>query len=512
MMTSTAMAKTRIIDIALGLAALLAATVIIPAQAQSPQEPPTQLPPRQTPPTAQPRQAQPPEKPPETPLPKAVLPQAGTALNAVGAGSASGPLPGQPLDAVIAVANDQPILESALDEQIAQVTARLRQRGTSLPPEKVLRHQVLEHLITRTLQLQAARRKGVRVSSGQINNALSSIAARQGLTLAQLPKALAAQGRDYLAFRRDIKSQLTIRQLVQQTVASNVQVTPTEVDNYLERQKNATGGDIEYKLAQILVAFPVNATPEQVKQAKKKAAALAAKIRQGADFSATAVANSDGPHALKGGTIGWIKAPNLPTLFADAVPGMKSGEISKPIAGVGGFHIVKLIDKRSQTPKNMAMQYHVRHILLKSNPVRDLEQSRALAEKLRKKIEAGTLTFTQAAKQYSDDPNSAGTGGDLDWKILKNLPPAFAQPVKNLPLNRISQPVKSNYGWHLVEVIGKRRSNVTHEERRHQAYQAIYQRKLQNQIAEFKRTLRNQAYIKIFDSANAGSDNPADGS
>lgn len=464
MTTFTAMAKTPIssavFSTVLGLATLLAMASGLPAQAQTP--------------------------PPGT--------------------SAAPALPGQALDEVVAVANKQPILASDMDEQIAQVTQNLRAQGTSLPPENVMRHQVLEHLITQKLELQAAQRKGIRISADQVNNALSSIAARHGLTLAQLPKALSAQGRDYLAFRRRIKSQLTIHQLVQQTVASNIQVTPTEISHYIQRQDNATGGNVEYQLAQILIAFPSDSTPDQVKQAKKKAANLVTKIRNGADFAATAVANSNGSHALEGGTIGWIKAANLPTLFEDVVPKLQTGAISEPIVGVGGFHIVKLMDKRSSLPENMATQYHVRHILLRPNPVRNEAQSKALAEKLYKQIKAGSLTFAQAAKQNSDDPNSAGAGGDLDWKTLQDLPPAFRQPVKNLPLNQLSQPIKTGYGWDLLEVIGKRHSNVSGEQRKHKAYQAIFHRKLTDQLNQFRRTLRSQAYIKIFDSAHAGSE------
>jgi peptidyl-prolyl cis-trans isomerase SurA len=438
-------------------------------------------------------------------VPKNQLPPPRTSTYATRGPSASTALPGQPLDAVVAVANDQPILASDMSEQIAQVSQNLRAQGTSLPPENVLRHQVLERLITQKLELQTAQRKGVQVSADQVNNALSSIAARHDLTLAQLPKALSAQGRNYLAFRRNIKNQLTIHQLEQQTVASNIQVTPTEIDHYIQRQNNAAGGNREYKLAQILVAFPSDATPEQVKKAKEKAAGLVAKIRNGADFAATAVANSDGPHALKGGTIGWIKAANLPTLFEDVVPKLETGAISEPIAGVGGFHIVKLVDKRTAESENMATEYHVRHILLKPNPVRDQAQSKALAEKLHKQIKAGTLTFAQAAKQNSDDPNSAGAGGELDWKTLDDLPPAFRQPIESLPLNQLSRPIETKYGWDMLEVVGKRHSNVSKEERKHKAYQAIFHRKLTDQLAQFRRTLRNQAYIKIFDSAHAGS-------
>ncbi|MGH8274762.1 MAG: peptidylprolyl isomerase [Gammaproteobacteria bacterium] len=415
------------------------------------------------------------------------------------------PLPGQPLDRVVAVANDQPILESTLNQRVAEVSAALQSQGTPVPPEAQLRHQILERLIVQKIEIQAAQNQGIQVSADQVNSALSEVASRNGLTLAQLPKALSAQGQSYLAFRRHIKDQLTVHQLVQQVVASNIDVSSAEVDEYLKREANSTGGNTEYQLAQILVAFQGQATAADVKTAKSKAESLVKRLRAGANFAALAAANSAGPHALKGGVIGWINAANLPTLLEDAVPQMKPGDISAPIAGPGGYHIVKLLSERTAGSNKTTMQYHVRHIILKPNPVRDMAQSKTLAEKLRKEIASGKTSFAAAAKQYSDDPNTAGSGGDLGWMNPSALPPAFTDVIKNLPVNKVSAPIKTPYGWDLAEVLGKRKRNASKEEQKHKAYQAIYQRKLQEQLAQFTRAMRSQAYVHIYDSADAGS-------
>lgn len=431
--------------------------------------------------------------------------------SAPSAGSAPPPAsaPGSLLDEVIAVVNDQPILESALDAEMQRVAAQLQAQGTPIPAESVFRHQVLEHLITQNLELQAAQQQGIQVSDDDVNGALSEIAQRNGLTLAQLPKALAAQGQSYAAFRSMIRDQLTIHRLEQQAVAADIEVSPAEVDHYLETEKREKSSQIEYHIAQILVAFPANPSPAQAKETLAKAQAILAKLHGGANFAATAVADSAGPHALQGGEIGWVKGQDLPTLFSDAIPKLKPGDVSDPIEGPDGYHIVEVIATRQPEQKSIKTEYQVEHIMLSPNPVRDMDQAQALAEQLRGEIESGKLTFAAAAKEYSDDPNSAGSGGDLGWVTLGDLPPQFGQAIRNLPVNQLSQPVKTDYGWHLIEVTGKRQSNVSESEQQSNAYQAIFQRKLQDQLAEFKRTLHDQAYVKIFnpaDGGNAGND------
>ena len=433
-----------------------------------------------------------------------------TAGTAPAPASAAKPPPGTLLDEVVAVVNNKPILESSLDEEMQRVGSALQAQGTPIPPENVFRHQVIEHLITQNLELQAAQQQGVQVSDDQVNQALSDIAQRNGMSLAQLPQALAAQGQSYAAFRRMIRDQITIHQLEQQEVAANIDVSPAEIDDYLQTESNGQGSNSEYHIAQILLAFPSNPTPAQVKQTLAKAQGIEAQLRKGANFAATAVAQSAGPHALQGGEIGWLKAADLPTLFSDVVPGLKEGEVSDPIEGPDGYHIVKLLSKRSSASKSVKTEYDVEHILIRPNPVRDMAQSKALAEKIRGQIESGSLSFADAAKQYSDDPNSAGGGGSLGWETLDQLPPAFAKAVEKLPVNTLSQPVRTQYGWHLIEVTGKRQRNESAEEKRHDAYQAIFQRKLADQLAEFKRTLRDQAYIHILNPADAGNGSDSD--
>lgn len=445
-----------------------------------------------------------------TPAALAAAPAPASAPSA-GTGQAAPPdatanLPGQTLDQVVAVANDQPILQSTLEQELSQVRSRLQAQGTPLPPPRELRHQVLEHLITQSLELQAAKRSGIQVSDDDVNSTLSNIASRNGVTLAQLPQALAAQGQSYAAFRRNIHDQLVIHQLEQQQVAADISVSPAEIDNYIKSQSQSQSANVRYHLAQILIPFPSNPTPEQARKTKDQATEIVKQLRNGANFAATAAAKSAGPQALKGGDLGWMSGSELPTLFTDVVPKLKVGGISEPVAGAGGYHIVKLIARKNSGNQATTTEYHIKHIMLEPNPVRDMDQSKALAEKLYKQIKSGQTTFDAAAKEYSDDPNSAGNGGDLGWQALDGLPPAFANVVPDLKPGTVSKPVQTQYGWHLIEVEGKRKADQSEEKRKHEAYQTLFQRKLQEQLAQFKRTLRDQAYIHIIDPADRGSD------
>lgn len=444
--------------------------------------------------------------------PASMAPTSVTVVNpASAAPSATANLPGTPLDQVVAIANDEPILQSSLDAELALVRNQLQSQGTPMPSPAELRHQVLEHLITQSLELQAAKNQGIQVTDDDVNRALSTIASRNNITLAQLPQALSAEGQSYSAFRRNIRDQLITHQLEQQEVASNISVTPAEIDNYLKSESGKQNAKMQYHVAQILIPFPSNPTPAQARQTLKKAEQIEAKIKGGASFAATAVAQSAGPQALKGGDLGWMSGAELPTLFTDAVPKLKVGELSAPIAGPGGYHIVKLLDKHAPKNESVTTEYHIKHILLKPNPVRDLQQCKALAEKLRSEIQSGKLSFDAAAKQYSDDPNSAGNGGDLDWEPLASLPHGFAQVVPDLKLDTVSKPVQTRYGWHLIEVVGTRKANQTEAKRRHQAYQVLFQRKVREQMAQFKRNLRDQAYVRILDEADAGSGSASSG-
>lgn len=411
----------------------------------------------------------------------------------------SAELPGHLLDKVIAVVNDQPILLSALSQQVKQISAGLQAEGTPLPERKVLEKQVLSRLIIRTIELQLANRQGIEITKSQLNRVLADIAKRNHLTLAELPAALRSEGESFSAFRRTIHHQLIVRQLEQQDVAANITVTPAELNEYLQREKREKAGDIDYKLAQILIPFPPNAGPKEVATTLSRAKNVEKQLKDGANFASLAAAKSSGPNALKGGVIGWRKGADLPTMFANAVPQMSLNGVSSPIEGPGGYHIIKLLAVRHPNLQETGTQYHIERILIAPNPIRNNKQCQALAAKLRKDLESGKTSFSKLAKQYSDDPNTAGNGGDLGWVPSNTLPPPIAKSIASIPQGKPSAPIRTSRGWNLIEVLGKRKHSEGDAGLRNAAYQAIFKRKLSEQLAEFKRTIRQQAYVHIID-------------
>jgi peptidyl-prolyl cis-trans isomerase SurA len=402
---------------------------------------------------------------------------------------------GTELDRVVAVVNDDVILESELDKRVADITQQISARNTALPPKDVLRKQVLDQMITAKLELQQADAKGITVSDDEVNQTISRIAERNGVTLSQLPDKLKEQGMNYADFRQELRDQIIIQKLQQQLVQDQMRITPREVEAQVKLDEESGGSNTQYHLSQILIATPINPTAEQVAAAHKKAEAIYEKLKQGADFAATAVASSDGQQALKGGDLGWRKQSELPTIFADIITSMNPGDISEPVQSPSGFHIVKVDDVKREDQKVMVTQTHARHILIKPSALMTDAQAKAKLEDLRKQILAGA-DFAKLAKEYSEDPGSASNGGDLGWIDPGSTVPAFDEEMNKLQVGQISEPFKSQYGWHIVQVLGRRKTDQTDEARKNKAYEAIYARKSDEILQDWLSQLRGSAYIE----------------
>ncbi|HYW91734.1 MAG TPA: peptidylprolyl isomerase [Gammaproteobacteria bacterium] len=421
-----------------------------------------------------------------------------------GAGqTSSGGSKARMLDRIVAVVNNGVILQSELAQRTQEARQQLRQQGTQLPPQDVLRHQVLEHIIMQKVQLQQADNTGIRVSDDQVNSALKHIAQSNGMTLDQFSQAVQSQGMSFAQFRQQIRDQLIIRKLHQRDVASQITVTKREVDHYLSQHPDQGGSRIQYHIRHILIALPEGATAAQILAKRKKAEEVVKKLRNGANFAQEALRVSDGQQALKGGDLGWRSASDLPIVFLTHLSNLKTGQVSDPIRSPSGFHIIKLLGKKGGK-RVMVQETHVRQIMIKTDALTNNRQAKQKLEKLRKELEEGAK-FSRLAKQYSDDTNSADKGGGLGWVQPNQMVPAFTQVMQHLKKGQISQPFQTRFGWHIIQVLGRRKHDATSEARRNRAREAVFQRKLQQQTQIFLRRMRDQSYIKIL--VGKGGDN-----
>lgn len=398
------------------------------------------------------------------------------------------------LDGIAALVNDGVVLKSELQIEYGRIVQRLQAQGAKIPPERTLQRQVLERLVVRQIQLQRADRLGIQISDETLNNALAAIARNNGVLLADLPRQLAAEGIDYTAYRQELREQIAIEQLRQRDVLSRIMITPREIDEYLARQAGKSALNMEYDLSQILVAVPSAASPDDIAAAGKKARELYDRLQAGENFAEVAMTQSDGQQALEGGALGWLKGEELPTIFADIVPGLQKGQVAEPIRSASGFHLVRLNDRRGGEPI-IERQMHVRHILIAPNEVLDSDAARDKLLGIRERIVAGD-DFSAVARAVSDDPGSKNQGGDLGWVGPGVLTPEFQAAADALQENTLSEPVRSPFGWHLIEVLGRRTQDTTEEVQRQQAAMAIRNSRLNEEMEIWMRRLRDQAFVE----------------
>ena len=409
--------------------------------------------------------------------------------------TAKTPAPGVPLDSVVAVVNDDVILKSELDAQVAEAEQQILAHNTPLPEYAVLQKQVLDGMVVNRVELQQAAQRGITVSDDSVNQALTRIAQRDGVTLDQLPETLKKQGYQYDRFRRELRDQLVIQALEQQVLADQLHITQQELEDQMRADQGSGDTETQYHVAQILVATPLNPTPDDIAAARKKMDVIYQKLQSGTDFAAAAVAYSEGQNALQGGDIGWRKASELPTLFAPIVTQMKPGDYSAPIQSANGFHLVKLIDVKRSDQKVMVTQTHARHILVRTSALLNEAQAKAKIQSLYDQLKAGA-DFAKLAAADSDDPGSARQGGDLGWLDPGATVPAFQTVMDKLQPGEISEPFQSQFGWHVVQVLGRRQADQTDEERRNRAYQAIFARKSEEVIQHWVSEIKDGSFIE----------------
>ncbi len=427
---------------------------------------------------------------------------AGTGLAAEAVNPAAVPVPaaepetpktGVLLDRIVAIVNDGMVTESELNEQIAQITERLREQGTAMPPADVLRTQILERLVLQEIQLQRAERIELKVTDEMLNSALAEMARTNNITLAQLPTALAQQGIDYASYRDNFRKEMTLQQLRRRDVLSRISVTPRELEQFKERIKRLPAEDVEYNTSHILLAIPPDATQAQVDEITKRAEEIVERSKT-EDFARLAVAYSNSQSALEGGGLGWRPGPELPTIFAEVVVGLKPGEVSKPIVTPTGVHLVKLNELRSSQGSPIEDQVHARHILMKPNELQDGATVKLKLANIRERILKGE-DFSVFASSMSEDPGSAVEGGDLGWKGPGSYVPEFEAVLNSLSENQISEPFESQFGWHIVQLLGKRQFDTTEESLQDRAYRQLIDSRAEEETELWLRRLRDEAFV-----------------
>lgn len=404
--------------------------------------------------------------------------------------------PGVELDGIVAVVNDGIVLTSQLESETASISRRLREQGTELPPPAVLRRQVLERLVVQEIQMQRARRLGINVPDDMLNGALNDLATRNGIGFADLPRALEAQGMDYRDYRDTVRRDLTLQLLRQRDVLARINVSPRELDQFLARQRNAPDQASEYNLAHILVSVPVGATGDQIAEREARAHEVYAKAKAGDDFAQLAIAYSDSATNIEGGALGWRPGSQLPSIVVDAVPGMKPGDVTEPLRAPSGFHIFKLLDIRGNAQQSVQQQVHARHILLTTN---DLEDDNTVEQRLaaiRRRILEGNEDFAAIAAVTSQDKGSAVEGGDLGWTGPGTFVPEFEKQLAGLQENEITQPFRTQFGWHIVQLLGRRERDVTEDVRRNRAFAALREAKAEEETELWLRRLRDEAFVE----------------
>lgn len=400
-----------------------------------------------------------------------------------------------PLDRVVAIVDNDVVMQSQLDQRLREVRATIQKRGAPLPPEHVLTQQVLERLIIENIQLQIGDRSGVRITDEELNQAMGTIAQRNNMSLDQFRAALAHDGLSYDEAREQVRREMIISRVRQRRVAERIQVSEQEVQNFLASDLGKIQLSEEYRLANILIPVPDSASPETVQAAARQAQEMYQQLKQGADFGQLAVSRSAGDNALEGGEIGWRKAPQLPSPFDSMVGTLAVGDVTEPVRTPGGFIIIKLEEKRGGS-KMLRDEVHVRHILLKPSEIRSEEETQRLAEKLYERIQAGE-SFSDLAKKFSEDPGSKLNGGDLNWVDPESLVPEFRDVMNNAPQGQVTKPFRSPFGWHVLEVLGRRATDSSDKFREQQAAQTLRARKYDEELQAWLRQIRDEAYVEI---------------
>ncbi len=403
---------------------------------------------------------------------------------------------GEFLDGVAAIVNEGVVLKSQLRQQMTEIIRRAGQQGLQLPPANVLQNQVLERLILNEIQLQRAARIGLQISDQALNDSIARIAAANNIAFEEMPRLLAEDGIEYAEFRRNLREEITLDQLRRIDVGQRISVSPREIQQCIADLEGNVSINSEYNLSHILISFPESATAREIAAAEAEARDIYARIQDGADFGEMAVRYSDAQTALEGGALGWMKGEQLPTLYTDVVVPMDAGDVSEPFRSASSFHIVKVNDLRSAIERSEVEQVKVRHILVTPNEIIDDDTAKQKLEDAIERIRSGE-EFGELAKLMSDDPGSANSGGDMGWTSPGTFVPEFEQIVNDAEIGELSDPFRSRFGWHIVEVLDRRTYDNTEDLKESNCDLRIRNSKMEEETQLWMQRIRDEAFVDI---------------
>lgn len=401
----------------------------------------------------------------------------------------------QVLDRIAVVVNEGVVLESEVEQLVQQVKRNSAQSDTALPSDKVLRIQAMDRLVLSELQMQMAERMGITISDAQLQQTLVSIAQDQGTTVDELRAQNEASGVNWENFRESVRKEMIIGEVQRAAVRRRVAVSPQEIQNLVNAMNQATEQEVEYRLGHILLGFRDGASADEVQATRARAEQLIERLAEGADFSQAAITSSSGPRALEGGDLGWMNINAMPTLFADAVRNKSKGELVGPLRSGVGFHILQVSDVRGIEQVEID-EVKARHILIKPSIILSERRAQEKLAELRAEIMAGELSFEDAAREHSADPGSAANGGDLGWSEPSAYAEEFKRKVERSPIGEITEPFQTQFGWHILEVLERRKLDATKRSKENRAYQLLFSRKYQEELENWQQEMRDQAYIE----------------
>lgn len=399
------------------------------------------------------------------------------------------------IDRVVAVVDSGVIMESQLNSRVEEILIRLKNDKAELPPLNLLEEQVLDRLIIEEIQLQLADRAGIKISDSELNQTLSRVSSQNNLSLEEFRLKLEAEGTSYKSFRDTIKKELIIQRVQRGKVGAKIDISEQELENFINSEEGRTQLAEQYNVQHILLSVKSGLSEIEIEAIENEAVSLLERLENGESFEKLAASYSAGQKALEGGFLGWRTSAELPSLFAEVVTGLTVGEVAQPVRSGAGFHILKLTEKRGNTVKFLD-QTLARHILVQPSEIRTENQAEVLINDIYKRLKEGE-DFKQLARQFSEDPGSKMDGGELGWSNPGDYDPAFEMTLNATEIGQLSEPVKSSFGWHIIEVMDRRNEDVSQEEQKNRAYQIIFKRKFDQELQSTLIELRAEAYVDI---------------